>query len=119
MLVKEVLWNVNATKNCLVFVVTKSESFFVPMSLCSISMRLHGSSLHSSDNAATITSILSSKKAKPIMVSLRYQRWRRKLFRAALAIASLVALYWASCCNNSKSCGGAESADGQQHHAFK
>src|SRR6218665_418014 len=82
-------------------------------------MRLHGSSLLPSDNAANIISILSSKKAKQIMVSLRYHGWRRKLFRAALATASLVALYWTSCCNNSKSCGGVESADGQTNHAFQ
>src|SRR6218665_1141773 len=94
-----------ATKNCLVFIVTKSESFFVPMSLCSIGVRLHGSSLPASDNAATISSVLStctssSKKAKSIRVSLRYHRWRRKVFRATLATASLVALYFTSCCNN-------------------
>src|SRR6218665_33768 len=80
-------------------------------------MRLHGSSLPSSDNAATINSLLttctsSSMKAKPIMVSSRYNRWQRIVSRATLATASLIVFYWTSCCNNSKSCRGAKSADG-------
>src|SRR6218665_3550137 len=41
-------------------------------------MHLHGSSLPPSDKAANISFILSSKKAKPSMVSLRHHRMMAK-----------------------------------------
>lgn len=59
------------------------------------------------------------KKAKLIMVSLRYHRWRIKVFRVALVTASLFALFWTSCCNNYKSCRRAKSANEQGNQTFK
>lgn len=104
-------------RTCLLFVVTQSQSFFVPMSLYCVWVRLHVSSLHSSDNADKINSLLStgtssSKKAKPIRISLRDHKWRRKVFRHAMATASLFVWHWTSCCNDFKPCCGTKSAGG-------